>query len=470
MTSNRTPLHFALMSVFLLAGCAVGPDYSRPATSLPVHYMEPTADAANDTSVVAPAWWELFNDPILNDLVSKALQNNADIQLAAARIEEADGVMREAGAAIFPEVDLDGSGSRTRASQLTATPAPPNSPIIRQNFKAAISSAFELDFWGKLRRASESARAQALATRYGKATVEITLSGLVTQNYLALRALDAQIAVSKETLASRENALKLIRNRLEGGIASQLDVQQAEAARAAIAAQIINLAQQRALAEHQLAFLTATLDLKVAEGDVRQLPIPPLPPAGLPSSLLEARPDVRQAEAQLIAANARIGVAKAALFPSISLTASFGGESRELSDLFNSAAKIWSAGLDLSLPIFTAGKLTARVDQATAQQKQALASYQKAVQNAFMEVNDALVTVRQTTEGEQALQAQVDAAQKTLKLAEARYQAGYSPYLEVLDAQRTLNDATLSFIRNRQTRLTAAIDLFKALGGGWSSS
>ena len=467
MKMTRISLYAMISSALILDGCAVGPDYTRPASALPAQYSEQsTPDTAKETAVNSE-WWKDFKDPVLDDLVEKALRNNNDVQLAAARIEEADATMREAGAAFFPEIDLGGTGTRSRISTTTATPLPSSAAVVRNNFKAGLSTAFELDFWGKLRRASESARAQALATHYGKDTVELTLIGLVTDTYLSLRALDAQLAVSESTLKSRDESLKVAQNRLQGGLASQLDVQQATGAQASIVAQIAGLQQQRALAQHQLAFLTATPELQLQKGDIRQLPVPPAPPVGLPSSILEARPDVRQAEAQLIAANAKIGVVKAALFPTISLTGNLGGESQELSDLFLAGSRIWSAGLSLNLPIFDAGKLSARVDQATAQQKQSLASYQKAIQTAFKEVNDALVTVRQTTAGEQAYETRMQAAQKSMVLADARYQAGYSPYLETLDAQRTLNDATLSFIQNRQARLSASVQLFKALGGGW---
>ncbi|MES2552500.1 MAG: TolC family protein, partial [Pseudomonadota bacterium] len=199
------------------------------------------------------------------------------------------------------------------------------------------------------------------------------------------------------------------------------------------------------------------------------LPLPPIPPAGLPSSLLETRPDVRQAEQGLISANANIGVAKAALFPTITLTAYYGGESAQLGDVLKSAARIWSGGLGLNLPIFDSGRLNARLDQATAVQKQSLASYEGAVQTAFREVNDALVNVRQNTEREESLRISRDAAQKALATAENRYKSGYSGYLDVLDSQRVYNDNSLAFIQSRQARLVATVDLFKALGGGWNA-
>jgi multidrug efflux system outer membrane protein len=221
------------------------------------------------------------------------------------------------------------------------------------------------------------------------------------------------------------------------------------------------------LTMHQLAVLTGVLDLNVEMADIKTLPIPPTPPAGLPSSLLEARPDVRQAEETMIAADANIGVAKAALYPTISLTASLGGESLELGDILKSASRIWTGGLSLYLPIFDAGKLDARVDQATAQQKQALAGYEGAIQNAFREVNDALVNLRQNAEREAALDRGQQAAKKALEVSENRYKSGYSAYLDVLDAQRVYNDTALAFIQSRQARLVATVELFKALGGGW---
>ena len=468
MKPNMRLLQLAV-TVALLPGCMlVGPDYKRPETQMPAQFAEPDVGQTQAAVPVSKTWWELYQDPVLNDLVSKALENNTDIQLAVARVEEADAFLREVGAALFPQIDLDSSATRSRVTELGGIPAF-NGPY-RENYNIKLGTSFELDFWGKLRRAKESAKAQALATVYAKDTVELSLSGLVASNYLLLRSLEAQLSISKDTLKTREESLALTKRRLEGGIASALDVHQAEAARANLVAQIADLVRQRAIVEHQLAVLTGIMDLKIAQGDINDVPTPPVPPAGLPSSLLEARPDVRQAEQNMIAANAKIGVAKAALFPTISLTASYGGESADLSDVLKSAARIWTGGLALNLPIFDSGRLDARVDQATAQQKQALASYQGAIQTAFKEVNDALVTVRQSTEREAALQSSEEAAKKAMEIAQNRYQSGYSAYIDVLDSQRVYNEAALAFIQSRQSRLVATVDLFKALGGGWQPS
>lgn len=446
----------------LLAGCkSVGPDYQRPNLDVPAQYSE-AADAAE--SKVISAWWMLYQDQTLNDLVNKARQNNTDIKLAVARIEEADAVAREVGAAVLPQVNVDAAASRSRVTELGANPVQ-NNP--RNNYKAQLGTTFEIDFWGKLRRAQESARAQVLSTRYAKDTIALSLAGLVASNYLTIRSLDSQIAISQDNLKTRNESLALAKRRLEGGVVSALDVYQAEVASTNLTAQLAELARLRALSLHQLAVLTGELNLNLAAADLNILPIPPTPPAGLPSSLLEARPDVRQAEQQMIAANANIGVAKAALYPSISLTAGLGGESLELGNILKSAARIWSGGLSLNLPIFDSGKRNAQVDQASAKQKQALASYEGAVQNAFREVNDALVDLRQNTEREAALNLSQEAAKKALTIANNRYQAGYSAYLDVLDAQRVYNETALAAVQSRQSRLSATVALFKALGGGW---
>lgn len=455
-----------------LPGCALlGPDYQRPSFSLPEFFSSENSGEEVGAALSAEnPWWELYQDPTLNELVGKALENNTDIKLAVARVEEADAFMREVGAALFPTIDLDAGGSRSRISQLGANPLIGNVQPIRESYNIQLGTSFELDFWGKLRRAKESARAQALASRYAHDTVALSLTGLVVSNYLQLRSLDSQIALSEDSLRTRDESLALTKKRLEGGVSSALDVYQAEVASSSLAAQIVELKRQRAISENQLAVLTGQLDLKLAAGSIDQLPVPPQPPAGLPSALLESRPDVRQAEELLVAQNANIGVAKAALFPTISLTANYGGESAQLSDVLKSAARIWSGGLSLNLPIFDSGRLSARLDQATAQQKQALASYEGTVRTAFQEVNDALVTSRQNAEREALLNNSKESARKAMEVSENRYKSGYSAYIDVLDSQRVYNETAITYIQSRQARLIASVDLFKALGGGWQAT
>lgn len=465
-TAFRLPALTALAAL-LLSGCMVGPDYVRPELPLPARFAV-SADGQPQVAV-ARGWWKLFNDDTLNALVDRALTDNSDVQRAVARIEQADAVLREVGAALFPDVGVGAAAGRSRISGV-ATPIPAGAPLYRNNFQTAISTSFEIDFWGKLRRASEAARAQALGTRYAKDTVELTLVSQLVGNYLNLRALDAQLVLSRDTLGTRRDNAGILRTRTERGLSTELELQQSLGAVAAIEAQIADLERSRAIAENQLGLLSGQLDLNIAPGDLRSLPLPLQPPAGLPSSLLDARPDIRQAEAELASASAQIGVAKAALYPSISLTGNYGSQSRELSDLFSGPANIWSLGIGLDLPLFDAGRRSARVDQATAQQKQALAAYVSTVRGAFTDVRDALVAGAQYAQSVSALQAQTDAARRSLELARKRYDAGYSPYLEVLVAQRSANDASLALVRARQAQLAEVVNLYVALGGGWGGA
>jgi multidrug efflux system outer membrane protein len=458
-------LRATLCACALLAGCAVGPDYERPAMELPNAYTEPNV---GDATTVRADWWKLYGDPVLDSLVAAALERNADIRLAVARIEEADANLRVANAAFLPEVDLSGGANRTRFSTTTAVPTPPGVPPVRNDVRLALSTSFELDFWGHLRRQQESVRAQLLATRYARDVVALTLAGLTAQTYFALRSFDAQILVTRETIVTRQESLDYVRARARGGIASDLEVAQAEGALADITVQLKELQRQRALFEHQLATFTGRLDLTVPGGDLRTLPAPALPPAGLPSALLERRPDVQQAEQQLVSANAQIGVAKAAMFPTFTLTGFGGGESTSLANVVTNSSSIWSLGLGVSMPILDWGRYSGLADAAVARQHQAAAVYQQAVETAFREVADALSSVRLSSSAEQDYQASVDAARRALRLSRMRYDAGYSPYLEVLDAQRQANLSEIAALRNRQALLSATVDLMKSLGGGWT--
>lgn len=462
------PTLLAATLAAMLSGCALGPDYVRPAeqAGLPAAYTEQAPGASADTPALAGRWWSLFSDTQLDTLVDQALASSPDARSAAARIEEADALLRQVDAALLPQVDANAGVSRSRTILPNANPP---SGLVRTTDKLGLSTSFELDIWGKLRRASEAARAQALGTRYASETVSLSLAASVTQAYLNLRAIDAQLLAVRDSVSSQARSTQLTRVRFNSGYVSQLDVQQAEGSLATYTAAQLQLEKSRALSENLIGLLVGQPGLRIPPGDLAQLPVPPVPPTGLPSALLESRPDVRKAETDLIAANAKIGVAKAALFPSITLTGSYGRESRELSDLFSPAAMVWSVGAGLTQPIFEGGRLRAQVDAVSAQQKQSLEAYRKTVQTAFREVNDALASIRVNSESEDAYTTARNAAQNALKLAQARYDSGYSPYLEVLTAQRTANDATVAWVQNRQARLSSAVDLFKALGGGWQA-
>lgn len=453
-----------------LAGCAaVGPNYQRPAIDLPLAYADAPAAENTNQRAIAPDWWTLYGDSQLNELVAAALSNNTDMLKAMAQIDEAEAVLSEVGANILPQIDLGAASSKTRSSTLNAQHLQPGTPVVAKSNRLALSTAFELDFWGKLRRASEAARAQALGTHYGKDVTALTLAGITTQAYFSLRSLDAQIAVTGETLASREEFLAVVKSRAAAGLASDLDLNQAEGVRADAAVQLRDLQRQRTLLEHQLGNLSGKPGLKIATGALAALTTPAAPPAGLPSALIERRPDVRLAEQKLVAANAQIGVAKAAQLPIFSLTGNYGGQSEALSNLLVDGARIWSIGLAATLPIVDSGKYAARTQQTEARQCLALADYRKSVEAAFREVADALTNVQQTGASAADIKTRVEAARNALRLSRLRYEAGYSGYLEVLDAQRTANLAEQALVQNRALQLLYSVDLMKALGGGWAA-
>jgi multidrug efflux system outer membrane protein len=466
-TENQGRTTFFVALAFLLSSCTtVGPDYERPAMAVPNEY--PTAAPEGTAALeVSMEWWTLYADATLDELVAAARAGNADMRLAIARVSEAAGLLRETGAAYYPEVTGSASGTRTRVSNVVIPPPQPGIPVARNQYQISASTSFELDFWGKFARASEAARANLAATQLSRDVVDLTLAGSTAQAYFALRSLDAQILVLDTSILARRDSLEIAKARLESGLASELDVYQAQGALSDALVQKRDAERTRALTERLLAVLTGRLDLKLAPGDLFSLPVPPTPPAGLPSTLLERRPDIRSAEESLHAANAQIGVARAALFPSISLTATLGAQSAELGDVLSRSGGIWSVGAGLAGPIFDAGRRQARVEQTQARREQALAGYQRSVEAAFREVSDALVNVSESAATEEELWVRLQAARNALDLSNVRYESGYSPYLEVLDAQRTANDAELAFVRNRQARLAFTVDLMKALGGGW---
>ena len=466
---GRSRAIVALVAALAMGGCAVGPKYERPAVELPTEYPE-VAAAIQTGAALRADWWKLYGDPQLDTLVATALERNADLQLAAAQIDEARAALREAGSALLPEIDLNGTSNRTRVSQSTTVPTPSGVPVVRTDHRFAFATNFELDFWGKFRNATDAARARLLSTQFGRDVVQLTLESTVAQAYFTLRSLDAQIAVTNQTIASREQSVTIVNARVQAGYSSDLDLSQARLLRANAAAQLRDLTRQRALVQHQLEQFTGRLDLRVAVQGALDLTLPALPPPGLPSTLLERRPDVIVAEQNLIAANAQIGVARAAQFPTFSLTGFLGGESESLSSLLNAPGRIWSVGLGLAFPVLDSGRYAARTEQAEARQRQAVAQYRKSVETAFKDVADALANVRETIAAETDLRAAVEAARRAQQIAELRYTGGYAAYLEVLDAQRNANDAELALVRNRQQQLNYTVDFIRAIGGGWERS
>ena len=452
----------AIVAALALGGCMVGPDYRRPDIAMPAQFPEMSAAAVAASAGVPADWWHLYNDPLLDELVAAALAGNADLAQAIARVDEARAVLRQANASFIPELDLGANAGRQALSNASPTPR------VNTGIGFSLSTNYEIDFWGRLRRNAEAAEYGLLSSRYARDVVALSTASATTQAYFTLRGLDALIAVTRETLQSFDDTLALTRRRAEGGVASDLDVRQAEAQRQLARVQLTDLLRQRAAVLHQLQVLTARLDLDIAPGDLRTLPVPLEPPPGLPSSLLERRPDVRQAEAALAAQNARIGVARAAMFPTISLTGNYGGSSAALGTLLAAPGRIWSIGFGLALPLFDAGRRAAVTELEQARAREAVGAYQKATQSAFREVQDALSNRRQYALAEEEARVRVDAASAAVRLAQRRYESGYSAFLEVLIQQRTLFDAQLAAVQNHQALMLSTVDLMRVLGGGWS--
>jgi outer membrane protein, multidrug efflux system len=452
--------------VLLVSGCTtVGPDYKRPELPLPADFPAKGPEAG---PAVTADWWTLYSDPTLNELVASARTNNADLRVAAAQVQEAEAVMRQARAALFPEITGQFTRTRSRVGTLTAPAPVATAPLERNDARLVASTSFELDFWGRFSRADEAARANLLGSQIAREVVGLTIGGVTAQTYFGLRSLDAQMVVLDNTIRLRRESLDIAQARASAGLAPELDVHQAQGALSDALVQRREAGRQRALLERQLAQLSGKLDLKLAGGDLFALPVPPTPPAGLPSSLLERRPDIRAAEQTMMVANAQIGVARAARFPSVTLTGYLGGQSAAVEDIASSG--VWGLGIGILAPLFDAGRREAVEDQAAARFQQTLAQWQRSVEGAFREVSDALVNLEESGASEADLLARVQAARNALELSRIRYESGYSPYLEVLDAQRTANDAEIAFVRNRQARLAFSVDLMRALGGGWKNS
>ena len=450
----------------LLAGCTVGPDYVRPDLRPAAGWRTPAESA---TSLGDSGWWQVFGDDTLHVLIRTALEENNDVRLAVARVLEARAQAGIARADRFPRLDGNASYQRQRISTVGTVPVAPGIEPERDVFRTTLDLSFELDLWGRLRRANEAARADLLAGEENRRSVVVTLVADVAQAYFDLLELDRELDIARRTMDSRRESLRIARLRSDNGLTSELDLRRAEAEVASAAAQIPGLERRIAETEHRLSVLLGRNPGPIPRGPLLtdQTALPEVP-AGLPSTLLERRPDLRQAEQRLVAANARIGEAKAAYFPQVNLTGAFGVESIALSDLFTGPARVWQFGPRITIPIFNAGKITNQVRAAEARTEQALVQYQQAVQQAFREVEDALVGHRKVREIRPELEALVEANRRSLRIADLRYRDGLSSYLDVLDAQRQLFVSEIDLARTTRDQLTAVVQLYKALGGGWT--
>jgi multidrug efflux system outer membrane protein len=462
--------YWLALMVMLLSACATPTDLQKTAGELPASWAAPMGQAA---SGVSAQWWTIYGDLTLNRLVDEALRQNANLALAVARVDEARAQLGITGADQWPSVDASFNRSRQQHSLKGATPLPPGIPRQTNDYRAQLNASYELDLWGKLRHASAAARADLLASEAAQDTVRITLAADVVQGYFALRALDEQIAATQRSIGTRNEWLGLQQKRLDAGVISEFDFRQLEADVAGAQAQLPTLELQRAQQEHALAVLLGRSPKAIYEDQVAHdtaadnTILPLVVPAGLPSDLLLRRPDLIEAEQRLLAADARIAEARAAVFPAISLTGSYGSESTALRDLFSGPTILWSLAAAITQPIFSAGKLKAGIALTEARQHQAVAQYQQATQNAFKDVRDALAAQTKMRERLQAETQRVGALRQALGLARLRYENGVASQLDVLDAERNLLTAEQSRAEALRAQRAAIADLFKALGGSW---
>jgi len=450
-----------------LAGCTVGPDYKRPTLEMPNTWRFEEA-AAKDTA--NSAWWGQFDDPVLNELIQISLQENKDVRIAAARVEQFLGQYGTTRAAFFPQVYLGASASRQQASLITG-PMPlensGNADRIYNNYEIYLNASWEIDFWGKIRRATEAARANLLGSEEARRAVVLTLVTSVAGSYVNLRDLDKQLEVAKQTAKVREDSYKLFKLRFEGGIISELELSQVKSEYEEALSRIPFYEKLIGQQENALSVLLGRNPGPIPRGKSIDELVLPAVPAGLPSDLLGNRPDIRQAEEDLIAANANIGVAKAQYFPTISLTGLLGFASNDLSKLFTSPAGVWSYGVPITAPIFTAGAIAGQVKASEAVQQQLLFRYQQTIQSAFREVDDALVDQKRSREQLQAQGRQVGTLSQYARIARLRFDEGYTSYLEVLDAERSLFNAQLSYTQTQGVIFQSLVNVYKAMGGGW---
>ncbi len=452
-------------SILLLAGCTVGPRYKRPATDVPGAYRGVTPEqAAKDgpASLADQKWWEVFQDQQLQQLIRTALQENYDVRIAAARILEAQAQLGITRSNQFPAVNAGGSLAEQRTPQGLIPAATSGVGAL------TVSAAWELDFWGRFRRATEAARAQLLASEWARQQVISTLVSNVASGYFQLRELDLELEISRQTLASRQDSLKLTQLLADHGATSMLDVRQAEQLVFTAGEQIPDLERRIQQQENLISTLIGHNPDAIPRGlKLTEQPHLPQVPAGLPSALLERRPDIRQTEEQLVAFNAQIGVARAQYFPQITLTGDGGTQTSSLTNLFSGPAGLWSFGAGLAQPIFTGGRLRSGVRLAEAQQQDALLTYKETIQQAFRDVSDSLIAYQKDQEFRHQQELLTNSAQDAAHLSDIRYKGGAASYLEVLTNQTNYFSAQLNLAQAQFNELNSLVQLYRALGGGW---
>ena len=454
----------ALLLCAPVAGCMIGPDYRRPEVATPSAFLYEPKEA---TVVADVQWWKSFDDPVIDGLIVEALANNKNVKIAAANVEQAAGVLQSTRSALYPQIGYQGTAGRARFSENGTTALPSGLSNPTSFYQVLAGASWEIDLWGRVRRQSEAAQANLLATDEARRGVILSLVATVASSYLQLRGVDEQLAIALRTRDAYAESLRLMELKFKYGRVSDMNVEQARARYQTAAAQIPRIRRDIALLEDALSILLGRNPGKIARGKpIFEIALPAIP-TGVPSELLERRPDLVQAEQQLVAANALIGAAKAQYFPTISLTGALGTASTDLSNLFKGPARVWNFAGAVAGPIFTGGLIAGQVTQAEAAEQAALLSYELAIQSAFADVDNALVA--RETLAEQVVEQEklVNALRGYSRLAQALFDGGRAPYSTVLQAEEQLFPAELDWASARAQLCASLVSIYKAMGGGW---
>jgi multidrug efflux system outer membrane protein len=447
-----------------LSGCLLGPDYARPNVDVPATFRFSQGEVAD---VANTLWWEQFQDPVLNQLIQVALEQNRDVKVAAARIDAAAGQLMITRSAFFPQVSAGFDASRQRVSRSSGVPLPSGVDPVFNLFSPSVSASLDIDLFGRTRRQTEAARANLAATEEGRRATILSLVTSVAISYIGLRSLDRQLEIAKATAESRAESVRVFTLRFKGGEVSQMELAQSQSEYEAALTTIPQIEMQIGQQEDALSVLLGQNPGPILRGRELQALALPAVPAVVPSDLLVRRPDVLQAEQNLIAQNALIGAARALYFPSLSISGLFGSTSTVFSSLFTGPALVWSVGGSIVQPIFTGGNITGQVHVAEAQEQEALYTYLSTVQTAFQQVEDSLIALQKSQVALLSQGRQIDALQTYARLARKRYEGGYTSYIEVLDAERSLFNGQLTYTQTQGAVLTYYVSLYKATGGGW---
>ena len=461
---RRLALAVSTAAALLATGCTLGPNYVRPQVEVPPAWR---IDVATAEGLADTRWWRQFDDPVLDQLIEQALANNRDLLVAAARVDQFVGQLTTTRAQFFPQLGYGADASRNRASRVGVPALPPGADPYSTLYQGALSAQWQIDLFGRVARQTEAAQAQVYASEQGRRGVVLSLVGSVASSYVALRALDRQLEIAKATAANYAGTQQIFDLRFKGGVVSSVEVEQVNSQVEQARAAIPGLEQQVAAQENLIAVLLGRNPAPVARGKTIDELLAPRLPAGLPASLLERRPDILQAEQNLVAANANIGVAQSLYYPQISLTGLLGSASAALGDFLSSASFTWGVAAALTGPIFTFGAIEGQVAGAEAAQREALANYQRVILAAFRETNDALTGSVKKRDEAGAQTRRVVALREFARLSKLRWENGYADYLEVLYAQNELFGAELAAVRSQSDALTQIVAVYVALGGGW---